>query len=273
MFGYEIIRGKNVINTKQAEVINKAMTDYIEGASLQRKADELTTKKIEYAPGKYHWNKNRVQRMLTNPVYLGTESYPRIVKQELSDEVKTVMDSRNTQKKVKREEIFSSAIVPICCGLCGSLTERIYEGRTKVVRVHHKCTNPECKKSYTIYDIDFRKMVRDLLATAEELSIVPSKEVGHEIQSLKYQIQREIESSDVSLESVKNKIFRCAALQYSQYTKPKESIDYSKMGLCSLEFNREIKRRVKCVCIDTNEKIWLCLSDGQIVGKDVFNNE
>ena len=177
------------------------------------------------------------------------------------------------QKNIKRDEIFSSAIVPICCGKCGGLTERRYEGRTKVESVFHTCINPECKTSYMIYDIDLRRMVRDLLMEAHEIIVAPSEDINHEIVSLKNQINRELESSEINAESVKNKIFKCAALQYDQYTKPRKSIDYSKMCLCSLEFNREIKRRVKCVCLESNSNIWLCLNDGQIVGREVVNNE
>ena len=56
-FGFEILNGKYIVNTIQAEIVKKAMCDYIKGVSLKTKAEELTAQGIEYSPGKSNWNK------------------------------------------------------------------------------------------------------------------------------------------------------------------------------------------------------------------------
>lgn len=272
-YGYEIINGKYVVSSIKADIINKSAQSYLNGISLKSIAEELTNNCVEYAQGKSLWNKNRVRRMLTDTVYLGTDMYPAIMKREVFEEIEKVMDSRNTQKNTNREEIFSSSIVPIRCGNCGSETIRKYESRTKKPTVYHICKNPDCKQSYKIYDMDLRIMIRDKLANCEESSLNVSEDTIREIHRLDNEIERELQSINIDEETLKNKIFECAALKYSRYNTQKESIDYSEMNLCSLNFNREIRSKVKTVVLESEDKIWLYLTDGRIVGKEVADNE
>ncbi len=272
-FGYQIIGGKNVVNVSQAEIINKSMLDYLNGTSLMKKAEELTAKGIEYAPGKSQWNKNRVRRMITDTNYLGNENFPKIVEKDLFDRVLSVIDSRNNQKNTNRDEIFSSSLIPIRCANCGTKTYRKYESNYKIPKVFHICENPECNKRYVIYDIDFRRAVREALSETDEKIKSSSNEISREIYRLNNEIERDLQSIEIDENILKNKIFECAALQYSQFTIPKESIDYSQMNLCSLDFNREVKRRIKTIYLKSNDEIWLHMTDGQIVLKEVLNDE
>lgn len=65
-FGYTMENGRIEINQQQAEILCEIFTEYIQGTSLKAKAEKLSESKIEYAPNKYSWNKNRVQRILTD---------------------------------------------------------------------------------------------------------------------------------------------------------------------------------------------------------------
>ena len=69
-FGYTMENGRIEINRQQTETLRGIFAEYIQGTSLKAKAEELSEDKIEYAPGKYTWNKNRVQRILTDQRYL-----------------------------------------------------------------------------------------------------------------------------------------------------------------------------------------------------------
>lgn len=267
-FGYQVINGKYAINKIQAEIINESMLDYIKGVSLKTKAEQLSSLSIEYAPGKSLWNKNRVQRMLTDEAYIGLKNFPAIVQEEIFYKVKSVMEERNTQKSVNRDEIFNSAIIPIRCGQCGWEVGRRFESRTKEPKVYRVCENPDCDKSYIINDIDLRIMVRDKLALTNEIVKDSAAELNREIYRLENEIERDLQSIEIDEQTVKNKIFECAALKYSKYNTPKGSIDYEKINLCSLEFNKEVKHRVKAVILESNNQITLYMNDGQIVGKD-----
>lgn len=272
-FGYQMIKGQTVVNSVQSAVFLKAMSDYIIGTSLKQKAEELTEQKVEYAPGKSEWNKSRVQRMLTDSTYLGTEQYPAIVDKETFDKVQEIMKSRNTQKNLNRQEVFSSTIIPIKCGKCGCDTVRRYEPRTKVPKIMHICTNPECKYQYRITDDELRDKIKIGMTEATEKELLPSEETMQTIRRLDNEIERDLQCLDIDGETLKNKILECAALKYSLCTRKRESMDYSKMSPCSQIFIKEIKRRVSAVYLDSNTKIWLKMTDGQIIGKDVDEHD
>lgn len=267
-FGYKMINGKYVVNACQVEIINQSMEDYIGGKSLKQKAEELTELGIEYAIGKHQWNKNRVQRMLTDACYLGDDNYPQVVSEELFNVVKRVMQSRNTLKNFDREEAFSSTIVPIRCGKCGEKTRRRYVHKKESSQVIYYCQRPECRKSYIISNDSMRKMVRDRMSSASERVKLPSKEVNVEIQRLNNEIERDLCGQEIDVDTLKNKIFMCASLQYSTCILKRESKDYSHIDPCSPDFIREIKRRVSVIYLNADNEIWLKMTDGQIIGKE-----
>lgn len=268
-FGYQMIKGQTIVNTVQSAIILKAMSDYINGTSLKQKAIELTEQKVEYAPGKSEWNKNRVQRMLTDTAYLGTEQYPQIADKDTLDKVQEIMNSRNTQKNLNRQEVFSSVIVPIKCGKCGCETVRRYEPRTKIPKIMHTCTNPECKAQYRMTDDELREKIKCSMIATTEKELLPSEETMQIVRRLDNEIERDLQCLDIDGEALKNKIMECAALKYSLCTRKRESMDYSKMNPCSPIFIKEIKRRVSAIYLDSNTQIWLRMTDGQIIGKDV----
>lgn len=268
-FGYQMIKGQTIVNNVQSAIILKAMSDYINGTSLKQKAIELTEQKVEYAPGKSEWNKNRVQRMLTDTAYLGTEQYPQIADKDTLDKVQEIMNSRNTQKNLNRQEVFSSVIVPIKCGKCGCETVRRYEPRTKIPKIMHTCTNPECKAQYRMTDDELREKIKCSMIATNEKELLPSEETMQTVRRLDNEIERDLQCLDIDGEALKNKIMECAALKYSLCTRKRESMDYSKMNPCSPIFIKEIKRRVSAIYLDSNTQIWLRMTDGQIIGKDV----
>ena len=72
-FGYIMENGRFIIDQKCSDKLVQMVQDYCGGKSLKTIAAELTEAGTEYAPGKCVWNKNRVQRVLTDKAYLGTE--------------------------------------------------------------------------------------------------------------------------------------------------------------------------------------------------------
>lgn len=267
-FGYMMKNGETVLCEVQIAVYRQATSDYIAGVSLKSKADELTEQKVEYAPGKYNWNKNRVQRMLTDPTYLGTETHPPIIDRETFDKVQEIMQSRNTQKGHQREKVFSSSVVPILCGKCGSSTNRRYDARWANNTVHI-CSNHECKATYAIGDETLWELVRIKIVAASEHEVEPSESIMTAIRRLTNEIKHDLQGLDVDADTLKNKIFECAALQYTAlHMKRRESVDFTKMKPHSPVLIREIKKRVSAVMLDGTEEIRLQMTDGQVIGKE-----
>ena len=267
-FGYMMKHGENVICEVQIAVYRQAAYDYIAGVSLKTKADELTERQVEYAPGKYNWNKNRVQRMLTDPTYLCTETHPPIIDRETFDKVQAIMKSRNTQKGHQREKVFSPSVVPIICGKCGASTNRRYDGR-RANNTLHICTNPECKSTYAIEDEALWELVRIKIIGVDATEVEPSEEIMMAVHKLTNEIDHDLQWFDVDADTLKNKIFECAALQYAAlHIKRRESVDFTEMKPHSPVLIREIKKRVSAVMLDGTEEIRLQMTDGRVIGKE-----
>lgn len=268
IFGYRIENGRPIINQREAKILQKLAEEYIGGTSLKTAAERLTAERAEYAPGKSDWNKNRVQRRLTDRTYLGDENYPPIIDRETFAQIQTVMQSRNTQTGCNRQEVFSSSVVPLLCGKCGHPTVRRYDVRWGE-KTKHICTNPDCKAIYAVSDCDMRRMVGALLANTEQPQENPSEELLMAIRRLDNGIGHDLQSLDINAENLKNKILECAALKYAAIqSHSKESMDFSNESPCSRTFIREVKRRVSAVLLDGKGAVRLRLTDGRIIGKE-----
>lgn len=269
MFGYRIENGKTVIVKEQAKVLKQVAAHYIAGASLKSEAERLTTSKVEYAPGKWIWNKSRVRRLLTNRVYLGNADYQPILDHESFNEIQRIIQSRNTQKNHERQEVFSPSLTNILCGECGQIVERLYDARWKI-HTHYFCRNPGCKKVYAIPDLNLWRKVKAMLEAAGEQTVKPSEEKRLKFYCLNKEIEHDLQSSDIDGKVMKKKILECAALQYALLdSEPIKSMDFRDESPCSLKLVQEIRRRVSAVFLDSNDKIRLLLADGRIVGEEV----
>ena len=70
--GYEASAdGELVINEKEAEVIRWIFAQYAEGESLGKIADSLARQGIPSPSGKPKWNREAIDRLLTNEKYTG----------------------------------------------------------------------------------------------------------------------------------------------------------------------------------------------------------
>lgn len=77
-FGYQMRMGEIVRNESEANTVQDIFLQYTLGASLKEIAAQMSKTGPTYDEGK-SWNKNMVARILENPKYTGTDSYPKLV--------------------------------------------------------------------------------------------------------------------------------------------------------------------------------------------------
>lgn len=267
-FGYTMENGRIEINRQQAEILCEIFTEYIQGTSLKAKAEKLSESKIEYAPNKYSWNKNRVQRILTDRRYLGTEQYPPIIDETIFQKAQQIMAQRNTQKGCSRQEVFSSSVIPILCGKCGQPVIRRYDARWKNTTKHY-CTNPDCKAVYCITDRELWYKTNEQLSFMPPETQKPSDELAADIRRLNNEIERDLQRLDADGDSLQKKIYECAAQQYQlNRTVPRESMDFRNADPCSPDFIRKIKQMAVAVHLIDDDTIRLKRISDQAAGKE-----
>lgn len=76
-YGYVMIDGRIVVNEEEKKKIQKIYRMYLNGLSISKAGQEAGI------PGHHP----TFGRILSNPVYLGAEDYPRIIEEELFNQV------------------------------------------------------------------------------------------------------------------------------------------------------------------------------------------
>lgn len=104
-FGYQIENGKTVVQKEESEIVKKVFSLYIEGETLKSIADYLTNQNVEYYQGKAQWNKNKINRIIENEKYIGTEIYPMIISETLFRQAKAVKKRSPANRKNSQEKL------------------------------------------------------------------------------------------------------------------------------------------------------------------------
>lgn len=63
-YGYQYKNGSIAIQEKETETVKRIFTEYLNGLSLLKIAENLNNEQIEYMPGVCGWNKSRIKGSL-----------------------------------------------------------------------------------------------------------------------------------------------------------------------------------------------------------------
>lgn len=214
-FGYRMSQGEIVIEPQEAEAIRDIFRQYLNGASLNRIAEEMTRRGVRYHERAGSWNKNMVHRILENERYLGDGGYPCIIDSETYVAVQLRKKEQNFYSPVPTE------IAPIrkktVCASCGGIVHRDTKAHGKT---RWKCRNSACGRSFTLADnqviAEVEQCLDTLMQDPEQLRMRKDVERKVGIDSLK--IQNELTAAfNRSVESgayIRTLIYAAAAERY-----------------------------------------------------------
>ena len=109
-FGYQMRMGEIVRSEPEAKAVQDIFLQYTLGASLKEIAEQMSRSGPTYDEGK-SWNKNMVARILENPKYTGTDSYPKLVDIKLFE---AAADKRQTKQRLPERTPAQKALRRIC---------------------------------------------------------------------------------------------------------------------------------------------------------------
>lgn len=276
-FGYGMERGEGVVIPGEADVIRRIFQEYISGASLKTIAQALTAERIPYLPGKWTWNKNRVDRILCDKRYLGTEDYAPIVDTDVFHLAQETRRERNTQTAYNREKVISPAVVPILCGKCGHPAERRHDRRT-AFQQKYVCQDPSCKAEYHITDDKMLMLISTLLGQAELTRPKEQlRDAALEIRRMENEIARMLERPDTDADVLKEMILECAALKYKTASKgqciyDKLRADMGKAVSPSSYTRKTVMETVKQIVLKDDDTIEITLPNGQMLERKEQTN-
>lgn len=216
-FGYEVFDGSICISENEAVIVQSIFEGYKSGLSYQAIADDLRARKVNYLENRYDWNKNRVKRILENKKYIGMSQMPRLIEEELFNEVQELIQNKTSSY---RETPFEVIILRklLCCDVCKRPLSRYITHNRDV----WKCENPECRVSVPKRVLEKALLTVQSKITNENDAVKPivsdhsSIKVDENIVALKESLKNEMIKSNLDEEKIKELIFESARTVYDQ---------------------------------------------------------
>lgn len=209
-FGYMMQNG--VITTNPAEVLAvlTVFSEYMAGKSLKEIAMNMG---VPYSDGTI-WNKNMVKRVLENEKYLGTDTYPPLISEDVFRAVNERKSAKATSLCIVPDELQEVRRLTVCkeCG------KRLFRTKAEL----WDCRNKDCHPyMFKLTDEMLTGAVLNILNTVianptliETMAIASKYIPTSEILCKQAEIDRAIDNGTKSAEEIRNDIFRLAELKY-----------------------------------------------------------
>ncbi len=273
-FGYQYQNGVLAAHPQESQTVQAVFTAYLSGEPLSKIAAHLTTKLVEYLPGRWQWDKARVKRILDNAKYIGNGEYPPIIKEKDFQLAHQKKESANTNRHPVVEDIklFKGLTH---CHHCGNAMVRRMDSRMEHP-VTWKC--PRCDYFLSLPDEEFKRRVfllqkkladKPLLAEKEEDEI-PVTSI--ETRQLTNEIFRKLDSGNFSEDELVTLALQCAAKNYEAITSAQHITDRLTATLLHAgplsAFDRTLfERTVSEIHLTRKGEILLKLQNGVFIGE------
>ena len=217
-FGYFMKNGEITTNPKEVYAVVTIFDEYLKGKSLLEIAKLMETEKIRYSEYSDYWNKNMVKRIIENEKYLGNDTYPQIIAENIFKQA-----NEKRVRKATRLNLISDDLQELrnrtYCFECGHRLSRI-GGNSKYE--HWDCRNPDCYRlEYRLTDQMIIGAVLNVLNSAianpsllesgGDISIyLPTADIVRQ----QNEINRMTDSGHIDFDRVKAEIFRLAEMKY-----------------------------------------------------------
>lgn len=281
-YGYQYKNGSIAIHEKETETVKRIFTEYLNGLSLLKIAEQLNNEQIEYMPGVCDWNKSRIKRIIEDERYLGTNGYPPIIDEDTHKTLIQIKSEKNTQKGTDRKADIFNLGVPILCPKCGSKMCRRHDSNRKCPD-WWLCQNDNCKKTIGISDNDLIYGITECLNTIisnpdiiETVTAV-DKESSLDVRRLENEIIRMLDSHGFDKSSLRKKMLECVSVKYRnidsrKYISEKLKADFANASPL-INFSMDLfNRTVKTITFSTDDAVSIILINDQQIGKEQSSN-
>lgn len=283
-YGYEMQNGVIIISAKEADTVKRIFREYLNGDNLKIIAERLTEKQVEFLPGEYGWNKNRIKRMIEDKRYIGDNSYPAIVDEDVFKRANAEKNNRRTNAEPIITTEKKILVHKVQCANCENKLFHNTNSKLKNSELWY-CKNKDCKFSVymTVAELEHEitEILNLLISTPkfteyEETDI--QTEPSLEIIRMENEIERQLESIDFDKNEIQNMILQCATKKYDAYKGVRHitdrlKADFEKSSPLSA-FNAELfDRTVSAITIDKDKKVCLKLKNNKIIRKEMTLND
>ncbi len=213
-FGYMMQNG--TINTNPAEVLAvlTIFSEYMAGKSLNAIAQSMG---VPYSD-KVGWNKNMVKRVLENEKYLGNDTYPQLISEDIFRAVNERKSAKATSLCIVPDELQEVRSLTVC----KECDNRLFRTKAEL----WDCRNGSCHPFlFKLTDEMLTGAVLNILNTViANPSLIKAKATvseyipTSEIRCKQAEIDRAIDNGTKTAEEIRNDILRLAELKYKHCT-------------------------------------------------------
>ena len=237
-FGYQMRMGEIVRSEPEAKAVQDIFLQYTLGASLKEIAEQMSRSGPTYDEGK-SWNKNMVARILENPKYTGTDSYPKLVAIKLFE---AAAAKRQTKQRLPERTPAQKALRRICT----------------------KPPTPELEQQVT--------HLLGKLSEQSERIMQPEKQSAPIYSTTQAELDDILNTQPLDEDAARSLICKLAQEQYD--TIGNEEYETERLRRlfaafeCTAELNAELLQSAVSAVLVTRQAVRLQLKNGQIIGKD-----
>lgn len=216
-FGYEITYGNICISTDEATIVKEIFEHYMSGSSYQSIADDLKKRQINYLENQCDWNKNRVKRILENKKYLGTKQMPKLIEEQLFNDIQELIQNKTSSYRETPTEVLKLRKL-LCCDKCNKPLSRYITHNRDV----WKCEEAACKVSMPKRMLEKKLLEIQNKITDNQDVIEPvisdfnTTRNDEDIVKLNEALKSEMNQSDLNVEKIKELIFEVATAAYDR---------------------------------------------------------
>lgn len=281
-YGYEMQNGVIQVCKKESDVLINIFEKYIQGCNLKEIADSLTSKKIEYLPDEYSWNKSRIKRMIEDKRYVGDEKYPRIINNDIFNEANKIKQSRRTTKNYVVTAENKPVVYLARCAECGAPLYHMTDTRYTESE-SWQCKSNNCKFRIKLRIDELQSYITETLnkvISNQELIKYSEEEIESEssleIMRIENEIDRLLEQADYNKDEIQNLILECATKKYSAdnsncHITDRLKADFEKSSPLSAFSMELFEKTVSAVFINKRGSVSIMLKNGNIIERENKN--
>ena len=237
-FGYQMRMGEIIRNEPEAKAVQDIFLQYTLGASLKEIAEQMNKTGPSYDEGK-SWNKNMVARILENPKYTGSDSYPKLVDIKLFE---AAAEKRQAKQRLPERTPAQKALKRVCSNLPTPEIERqVTHLLGRLAEQPERITQPE------------RTSVPAHTNTPSELDDI-------------------LNTHPLDENTARSLICKLAQEQYDAIGNEEYETERLRRLFtafeCTAELNAELLQSTVSTVLVTHQTVRLRLKNGQIIGKD-----
>ena len=270
-FGYMMQNGVITTNPSEVLAVLTIFSEYMAGSSLNTIAKNMG---VPYSNNMV-WNKNMIKRVLENEKYLGTETYPQLISEEVFRAVNERKSAKATSLCIVPDELLEIRSLTVCkeCG------KRLFRTKAEL----WDCRNNGCHPFlFQLTDEMLTGAVLNIMNTViansaliETDATVSEYISSSEILCKQTEIERAIDNGTKSSEEIKNDILRLAEMKYLRcsYSDVPQKTDLLKSIISDREQLNTIDNGLLMSCVKQITVSHSCVVEAEFINGVVIKNE